>query len=188
MASKCSLYKPKEPSIPSIYTELSGTYVGSDSIDHDILRGKCWIDYYIVDQSFSYAAPVADSGEIDCGSTTSCTLAQTDGYKTCESWSEEFSAKIMENIFTFGAGVAFRYNHTLEKCSSASNQYSCGWTDGCHVIYSSQQIMTQSGYRRCRCHPYFKHTTTSWMEDYSHSAPTDAVTYSCADVPCTSGS
>ncbi|KDQ56049.1 hypothetical protein JAAARDRAFT_132987 [Jaapia argillacea MUCL 33604] len=171
------------PSTPSQFTDGQGTYITSDSTNYSG-KGKCWLDYYVVSQSASFAPQVQNSDEIDCEDADTCTLERTDGYLTCEVWSEIFGGGVSAGIFNFGA----RAFHSLTKCWSANSSYTCGWTSGCHVIFSSQQIVTQEGYKRCRCNMDGKkdNDVTEWLEDWTHTAPTNSVIYSCGDVDCPS--
>ncbi|KAL6855577.1 hypothetical protein ACO1O0_006727 [Amphichorda felina] len=164
------------------YKDGEGTYATSDGVSHPYkfprVR-KCWWDYFVVTAEPQMLPWQRASGNKYCTGTDTCTVAQMTGASVCQGRSTTISAEVGFSIegFTLGAGV--QTTESEDKCVQATDTTSCVWNDqGCHVIWTQQEVLKQTGYRRHRCN-WGNGDETECMGDWEMTTPTDRTDYGC---------
>lgn len=164
------------------YTDDSGTYVTSDGVTHPYkfpaIR-KCWWDYFIVSADLELDPWKKASGDKYCTGTETCTVQSLDASETCQSRSESVSVEVGVEIEGLHLGVSATVTTEDSKCFTATEVSACTWNDeGCHAIWTQQQMLVQKGYRRHRCN-WGNGDETECMADWIMRTPTKMVNYGC---------
>ncbi|KAB8270063.1 hypothetical protein BDV30DRAFT_229308 [Aspergillus minisclerotigenes] len=157
------------------WNDGEGTYVGSDSVHHYASGVKCWNDYFVVQQEITYGSWEAASGKTYCTGTQICQVSKMMGAQHCKSISISVTAGISSDLFN--AGVSAGYD--VQDCSQATDTTACTWNDGgCHIVWTQQQQLSQTGYTRRRCSSK-DGDYTAWMQDFTNVIPTSYINYGC---------
>ncbi|KAH7143321.1 hypothetical protein DER46DRAFT_673546 [Fusarium sp. MPI-SDFR-AT-0072] len=164
------------------YSDGSGIYVTSDRISHPYkfpLVRKCWYDYFVVEASVEYTPWQKASGDIYCTGTQTCSATKLTGNSICQERSYSISTSVGSEIEGFTLGITFQSTTSKSKCVTASDNTACTWNDqGCHTIWTQQQVLRQKGYRRQRCN-WGNGDETQCMDDWEQTTPSDHVSYGC---------
>ncbi|KAG4415523.1 hypothetical protein IFR04_011335 [Cadophora malorum] len=165
------------------HIDSSGFYVKSDSVSHPYKFPKvrkCWYDYYVTNASLYNAPWRKSSGDTYCDDTQTCTVSMLTGTEVCQSRTDGVDVNVgLEFIKIVAAIFGIEYHVSLSKtaCYTASNTTACAWDDGgCHTVFTSQQLLKQTGYRRKRCN-WGDGDETECMADIEINTPTDLTTY-----------
>ncbi|KAF7555242.1 hypothetical protein G7Z17_g2307 [Cylindrodendrum hubeiense] len=164
------------------YSDDSGEYAASDSVTHPYrfprIR-KCWYDYFVNEASIEYLPWQKAAGDIYCSGTSLCTTTKLNGGQYCQSRSEAVSISVGAEIEGFSMGLSVTFTDTEEHCVTASDTTACSWNDAkCHTIWTQQQVLRQSGYRRQRCN-WGNGDETQCMADWTMDTPTTFINYGC---------
>ncbi|KAK1454706.1 hypothetical protein CMEL01_03466 [Colletotrichum melonis] len=157
------------------YNDGEGRYLGSDG-NHQYASGvKCWNDYFVVEQNLYNDPWRQASSKVYCTKSQSCQATQGVNNQVCETTSFEISAGIMAEFVTASISVG----HQTQTCSGSTSLTACTWNDqGCHVIWSQQQMLSQKGYQRRRC-TSSNGDYTAWTKFLEKKAPTEFKNYGC---------
>ncbi|KAK1726485.1 uncharacterized protein BDZ83DRAFT_546322, partial [Colletotrichum acutatum] len=157
------------------YNDGEGRYLGSDG-NHRYASGvKCWNDYFVVEQNLYNDPWRQASSKVYCTKSQSCQATQGVNNQVCETTSFEISAGITAEFVTASISVG----HQTQTCSGSTSLTACTWNDqGCHVIWSQQQMLSQKGYQRRRC-ASGDGDYTAWTKFLEKKAPTEFKNYGC---------
>ena len=168
------------------YTDGQGTYVTSDGVTHPYKFPKvrkCWWDYFIVEASAELLPWQKGSGDIYCTGTERCVVQQLTGSQVCQEHSTSISAEVGLKIEDITLGVSVEVTDSESKCVVAQDATQCSWNDAqCHTVWTQQQVLKQTGYRRHRCN-WGNGDETECMADWQQTTPTDMINYGC-DSQC----
>jgi len=139
-------------------------------------------DYYVTNASLYNGPWRKSSGDTYCDDTQTCTVSMLTGTEVCQSRTDGVDVNVgLEFIKIVAAIFGIEYHVSLSKtaCYTASNTTACAWDDGgCHTVFTSQQLLKQTGYRRKRCN-WGDGDETECMADIEINTPTDLTTYQC---------
>ncbi|KAH6962758.1 hypothetical protein DER45DRAFT_551820 [Fusarium avenaceum] len=164
------------------YKDDSGTYVTSDQVSHPYrfpLVRKCWWDYYVVETSVEPTPWKKSSGNVYCTGTERCVATKLTGAQVCKTKSESLSVNVGFEIEKFKLGAEISLTQSESRCVTADDSTACQWNDqGCHTVWTQQQILRQKGYRRKRC-DWGKGDETQCMGNWEQTTPSDNISYGC---------